>query len=184
MAINLQKEFDKKTFVGIVIGVLTLAGSYLAQSFVPESLDTKKKARPIVIPIIIGVLAAIFIPKKEYRPFAILGAAIMLLFGVLKALDEEKSPDKKILNKLFGLTLAGDRQELEFSNISELKGFIDAATQVDGDGYIEIQTPQTSTHMNGNEEIQGEEVLLGDDEFHGEEVLLGDDEFHGEEVLL
>lgn len=42
MAINLQKEFDKKTFIGIAIGVATLAGSYLAQNFVPESLDTKK----------------------------------------------------------------------------------------------------------------------------------------------
>ncbi|EMO41724.1 hypothetical protein LEP1GSC186_2048 [Leptospira noguchii serovar Autumnalis str. ZUN142] len=183
MAINLQKEFDKKTFIGIAIGVAALAGSYLAQNFVPESLDTKKKLRPIVIPIIVAVLSALFVKQKEYKPFAILGSAIMLIFGILKGLDEEKSEDKKILKKIFGVSLAGDRKELEFSNMGELKGFVDAATQVDGDGYIEIQTP-TSTHINGNEEIQGEEVLLGDDEFHGEEVLLGDDEFHGEEVLL
>lgn len=100
----------------------------------------------------------------------------MLIFGILKLLDEEKSDDKKILKKIFGLSLAGDRQELEFQNMSELKGFVDAATQVDGDGYIEIQSPMAN-------QIHGEEVLYGEDEIHGEEVLYGDDEIHGEEVL-
>ncbi|EKO16391.1 MULTISPECIES: hypothetical protein [Leptospira] len=189
MAINLQKEFDKKTFIGIAIGVAALAGSYLAQNFVPESLDTKKKLRPIVVPIIVAVLSALLIKQKEYKPFAILGSAIMLIFGILKGLDEESSEDKKILKKIFGVSLAGDRQELEFSNISELKGFVDAATQVDGDGYYEISSPTTSTQINGNDEFQGEEVLYGEDEIHGEEVLYGDEihgeeEIHGESVLV
>ncbi|MDI7209098.1 hypothetical protein [Leptospira santarosai] len=176
MKLDLQKNFNKQTFIGIVIGIATLAGSYLAQNFVPESLDTKKKVRPIVIPIMVGVLAAIFIPKKEYKPFAILGAAIMLLFGILKALDEEKAEDKKILSKIFGVSLNGERQELEFQNMNELKGFVDAATQIDGDGYIEIPA-------NSSREVYGEEVFYGDEEIHGEEVLYGDDEVHGEEVL-
>ncbi|OOV40202.1 hypothetical protein B1J93_17810 [Leptospira kirschneri serovar Pomona] len=189
MKLDLQKNFNKQTFIGVIIGVATLAGSYLAQNFVPESLDTKKKARPIIVPIIVGVLAAIFIPKKEYKPFAILGAAIMLLFGILKTLDEEKSADKKILGKLFGVTLAGERQELEFQNISELKGFVDAATQVDGDGYLEIQAPSSrEVHgeevLYGEEEIHGEEVLYGDDEVHGESVLYGEEGIHGESVLV
>ncbi|EMN45450.1 hypothetical protein [Leptospira weilii] len=176
MAFNLQKEFDKKTLIGIVIGVATLAGSYLAQNFVPESLDTKKKLRPIVVPILVAIIAALAIKKREYKPFAITGSAIMLIFGILKLLDEEKSEDKKILKKIFGVSLAGDRQELDFQNMSELKGFVDAATQVDGDGYIEISAPMAN-------QIHGEEVLYGEDEIHGDEVLLGDDEIHGEEVL-
>ncbi|WP_061221470.1 hypothetical protein [Leptospira borgpetersenii] len=177
MAMDLKKSFDKKTLIGIVIGVATLAGSYLAQNFVPESLDTKKKLRPIVVPILVAILAAIGIKKNEYKSFAITGAAIMLIFGILKLLDEEKSEDKKILKKIFGVSLAGDRQEFEFQNMSELKGFVDAATQVDGDGYIEIPA------STGIPQIHGEEVLYGEDEIHGEEVLYGDDEIHGEDVL-
>ncbi|UOG39695.1 hypothetical protein MAL08_19010 [Leptospira noguchii] len=177
MAINIQKEFNKKTFIGVAIGIAALAGSYLAQNFVPESLDTKKKLRPIAVPIVIGIFSALFIKQREYKPFAILGSAIMLLFGIIKLLDEEKADDKKILKKLFGITLAGDRSELEFQNISELKGFVDAATQVDGDGYIEIQS------STGVPQIHGEPVFYGDDEIFGESILDGDEEVHGEEVL-
>ncbi|EMF97775.1 hypothetical protein LEP1GSC123_0917 [Leptospira borgpetersenii str. 200701203] len=65
MAMDLKKSFDKKTLIGIVIGVATLAGSYLAQNFVPESLDTKKKLRPIVVPILVAILAAIGIKKRN-----------------------------------------------------------------------------------------------------------------------
>lgn len=68
MAFNLQREFDKKTLIGIVIGVATLAGSYLAQNFVPESLDTKKKLRPIVVPILVAIIAALAIKNGNTNP--------------------------------------------------------------------------------------------------------------------
>lgn len=177
MAINIQKEFNKKTFMGVAIGIATLMGSHLAQSFVPESLDTKKKFRPIAVPILVGIFSAVLIKQKEYKLPAIIGSAIMLLFGILKLLDEEKVADKKILSKLFGITLAGDRSELEFQNMSELKGFVDAATHVDGDGYIEIPS------STGVPQIHGEPVFYGEPEIFGESILDGDDEIHGEEVL-
>ncbi|TGK25384.1 hypothetical protein [Leptospira stimsonii] len=132
--------FNKDTAIGAGVTVSAMILSYMAQNFVPESMDTKKKLRPILIPILVA-LAAAFIPKKEYKPYAIIGAAIMLAFGLLKALDEEKSKDKRITGKLFGLdTLSGDPNEkkLQFNSLDEVKQFIDATqAQVNGsDGTV------------------------------------------------
>nr|WP_017857590.1 hypothetical protein [Leptospira interrogans] len=104
---TLKEGFNGDTLIGAGITVSAMALSYLGQNFVPESMDTKKKARPILVPLFVALIS-VFLPKKELKIHGIVGAVIMLMFGILKALDEEKSKDKRISGKIFGLdTLAG-----------------------------------------------------------------------------
>ncbi|WP_061231572.1 hypothetical protein [Leptospira noguchii] len=179
---QLSKEFNKKTGIGIVIGIGAVMASYLGQSFVPESLDTKKKFRPIAIPILVALASALLIKQKEYKPFAIFGAALMLLFGIVKLLDEEKASDKKILTKLFGITLAGDRQEIQFNTPLEAQAFLAAASQMHGNEYQDVtllsggEIESRSEGLQGDEhEVSGSEDLFGDDLFGDD--LSGDDLF-------
>ncbi|WP_016755814.1 hypothetical protein [Leptospira santarosai] len=175
---QLSKEFNKKTGIGIVIGIGAVAASYLGQNFVPESLDTKKKVRPIAVPLFIALLSALLIKQKEYKPFAIFGAALMLLFGIIKLLDEEKASDKKILTKIFGITLAGDRQEIQFNTPAEAQAFLAAASQMHGNEYQDVTLLSGGEIESRSEGLQGDEydALSGSDDLFGDD-LFGDDLF-------
>ncbi|WP_061256254.1 hypothetical protein [Leptospira interrogans] len=179
---QLSNEFNKKTGIGIVIGIGAVAASYLGQNFVPESLDTKKKVRPIVIPILVALASALLIKQKEYKPYAIFGAAIMLLFGIIKLLDEEKSSDKKILSKIFGITLAGDRQEIQFNTPEEARAFLAAASQMHGNEYQDVtllsggEVESRFESLNGEEEVSGTVEEVSGDDLFGDD-LSGDDLF-------
>lgn len=177
--IDLTKDiFNKQIGIGVVVGVAVTAASFLSQNFVPESLDTQKKYRKIFMPLIVGVLSVILIPKKEYKPFAVLGAALMLIFGILKLMDEEKEKDKRILAKMFGLEMMGDRREIEFNSVDEAKAFLNAATQINGEDYFPAQVPDRSVDQSssgglyGDGRIESESGLSGDND----DLFGGDDE--------
>ncbi|RHX91464.1 hypothetical protein DLM76_17200 [Leptospira yasudae] len=180
---TILKNFNQKTWIGIAIGAATFSASNLAQNFVPESLDTKKKLRPIAIPIVIALISAFVVKKNEYKPYAFMGAFLMLILGILKLLDEEKSTDKKIANKVFGVSLSGDRQEIQFDTVEELQNFANAIS-VNGEEYAEVsliqtdeKTPASPSGLYGDTEDEGrvtstEEGLAGDEDSD----LFGDEE--------
>ncbi|XDD52373.1 hypothetical protein AB3N59_18730 [Leptospira sp. WS92.C1] len=180
---TILKNFNHKTWIGIAIGAATFSASNLAQNFVPESLDTKKKLRPIAVPIMIALLSALVVKKNEYKPYAFMGAFLMLILGVLKLLDEEKSTDKKIANKVFGVSLSGDREEIQFDSVEDLRNFANAIS-VNGEEYEEVRliqtderTPASSSGLYGDTENEGrvtstEEGLAGDEDSD----LFGDEE--------
>ncbi|EQA61840.1 hypothetical protein [Leptospira alexanderi] len=178
---TLKEGFNGDTLIGAGITVTAMALSYLGQNFVPESMDTKKKARPIFIPLLVALIS-VFLPKKEFKIHGIIGAAVMLMFGILRALDEEKAKDKRITGKMFGLdTLGGDPNEkrIEFNNLNEVGQFIQATqSQVNGsDGTVYDFVPLL------NQTVQGDENgLYGDDGLYGDENgLYGDDDLSGDE---
>lgn len=184
---TLKEGFNGDTLLGAGITVSAMALSYLGQNFVPESMDTKKKARPIIVPLLVAFIAAL-LPKKEFKIYGIIGAAVMLMFGILRALDEEKSKDKRITGKIFGLdTLGGDPNEkrIEFNNLNEVGQFIQASqSQVSGsDGTVYDFVPVAGQTVQGDENgLYGDENgLYGDDDLNGDENgLYGDDDLNGE----
>ncbi|EQA71671.1 hypothetical protein [Leptospira noguchii] len=177
---TLKEGFNGDTLIGAGITVSAMALSYLGQNFVPESMDTKKKARPIFIPILVALISA-FLPKKEFKIYGIIGAAVMLMFGILRALDEEKAKDKRITGKIFGLdTLGGDPNEkrMVFNNLNEVGQFIQATqSQVSGsDGTVYDFVPLADQTVHGDEN-----GLYGDDGLSGDDGLYGDDDLSGDE---
>ncbi|WP_061270631.1 MULTISPECIES: hypothetical protein [Leptospira] len=179
---TLKEGFNGDTLIGAGITVSAMALSYLGQNFVPESMDTKKKARPILVPLFVALIS-VFLPKKELKIHGIVGAVIMLMFGILKALDEEKSKDKRISGKIFGLdTLGGDPNEkrIVFDSLNDVGQFVQAAqSQVNGsDGTVYDFVPLV------NQTVQGDENGLYGDEnglYGDENGLYGDDDLHGDE---
>ncbi|AKP25945.1 conserved hypothetical protein [Leptospira interrogans serovar Manilae] len=178
---TLKEGFNTDTLIGAGITVTAMALSYLGQNFVPESMDTKKKARPIALPLIVAFISSL-LPKKEFKIHGIIGAAIMLMLGILKALDEEKSKDKRITGKIFGLdTLGGDPNEkrIEFNNLNEVGQFIQATqSQVNGsDGTVYDFVPLVNQTVQGDENgLYGDEDLSGDENgLYGDEDLSGDE---------
>ncbi|MDI7181695.1 hypothetical protein [Leptospira santarosai] len=178
---TLKEGFNGDTLLGAGVTVSAMALSYLAQNFVPKTMDTEKKARPIIVPLLVALIS-VFLPKKELKVFGVVGAAVMLMFGILRALDEEKSKDKRISGKIFGLDiLAGDPNEkrIEFNNLNEVGQFVQAAqSQVNGsDGTVYDFVPLADQTVHGDENgLYGNEDLFGDDNgLYGGEDLFGDE---------
>ncbi|EMO02062.1 hypothetical protein LEP1GSC112_0311 [Leptospira interrogans serovar Pomona str. UT364] len=105
------------------------------------------------------------------------------MFGILKALDEEKSKDKRISGKIFGLdTLGGDPNEkrIVFDSLNDVAQFVQAAqSQVNGsDGTVYDFVPLVNQTVQGDENgLYGDENgLYGDDDLQGDENGLYGDE--------